>query len=113
MYSSCDLYLSAIDNLGSPAFFLSSAVFASGIHDPRKLTRCSGAPMLGSRRFHPVYVASGTCNSGNRTPPRSLPSASLCGTSTPNGAPTCGGSIVIQDISGSLLFALPGGRPNI
>src|SRR5439155_22084094 len=54
-----------------------------------------GAPMLGSRRFQPVYVASGTCNSGKRIPPKSLPSASVRGTSTANAFPTLGGSFEI------------------
>src|SRR5256884_6569086 len=50
----------------------------------------------GSRKFQPVYVARGTCNSGKRTPPKSLPSASVCGTKTENVFPTLGGSLEID-----------------
>src|SRR5579859_1957790 len=48
--------------------------------------------MPGSRRFHPVYIARGICNSGKLTPPKSFPLASDCGTRTGKGLPILGGS---------------------
>src|SRR5947207_4394514 len=93
IYSSRERYRSATEGRGSPDFSRSDALRAKGRKEPRKLRRRSGAPMLGSRRFQPVYVARGTCNSGKRTPPKSLPSASVCGTKTENVFPTLGGSL--------------------
>ena len=50
--------------------------------------RSAGAPIEGSRRFHPATVASGVAISGNRMPSTSFPSLSTCGTSTGKAPPT-------------------------
>ena len=59
---------------------------------PVELCDLCAAPRPAARKFQPVNVASGTETSGIRTPPRSIPSASTCGTSTGNAPVTFGGS---------------------
>src|SRR5947207_8165100 len=95
MYCSREAYRSTIEGRGSPDFSRSAALRAKGRKEPRKLSLRRGAPMLGSRKFDTRYAARGPCRSGRRTPPKSFPSPSVCGTKTANAFPTLGGSFEI------------------
>src|SRR3989442_11637497 len=65
------------------------------MYEPRKLCRALGNPTSADRKFHPVYVASGTMMRGTRMPEVSLPPGSTCGTSERYVPRTRGGSGVM------------------
>ncbi len=54
----------------------------------------SPGPDFSLNKFQPVYVASGTCCSGIRTPAISLPSRSTALTNIGNSLPMAGGSLL-------------------
>src|SRR5579864_151200 len=76
-----------MDLRGSCAAVRAAGVAGSAIDDPSSDTRSVGAPVVGVRKFQPVYVPSGTATSGSLIPASSLPSASTCGTSSGSGDP--------------------------
>src|SRR5216684_6998567 len=86
--------------------------FGKEMYEPTKLCRAVGNPTDGSRRFHPVYVESGTLTRGWRNPEISLLSGPTCGTSTGYVPTTFGGSATMpraQSGPRSILYGSYGG----